>query len=168
MNCFPDKLYVVLSYQPWGHQLFKDIWWETLNLDLWLSGMTQTFSRISLWFDAGSNWRAWLFYFTVVNLTLSGLTATRNVLVRIRLQMFNRLSGSPRVIQGQTVNLPGVRLPTAWRGIRKDMSPQRSGLFSPADWLVWFAYVNPEVFSDRGSRNMCDVSTLPADKIEST
>lgn len=72
-----------------------------------------TVSRISLWFDAVSNWRAWLFYFTVVNLTLSDLTATRNVLVRMILQIFNRLSGSPRVIRGETVNLPGVHLPTA-------------------------------------------------------
>lgn len=50
------------------------------------------------------------YYFTVVNLTLSGLNATGNVLVQIRFQIFNQLSGSPRVIRGETVNLPGVRL----------------------------------------------------------
>lgn len=44
----------------------------------------------------------------VVNLTLSGVTATGNVFVKIRLQIFSQLSGSPRVIQSQTVNLPGV------------------------------------------------------------
>lgn len=68
-----------------------------------------------MWFDALSHWQASLFYFIVVNLTLPGLTATGNVLVKIRLQIFNQLSGSPRVIRGQTVNLPGVRRPSVTR-----------------------------------------------------
>lgn len=87
-----------------GHQLGKNISGKYVGL----SGKTWAVSRISLWFDAVSNWQAWLFYFTVVNLTLSGVSATGNVFVKIRLQIFSQLSGSPRVIRSQTVNLPGV------------------------------------------------------------
>lgn len=50
------------------------------------------------------------FNFTAVSLTLSSVTATGNVFMKIRLHIFSLLSGSPRVIWGQTVNLPGVFL----------------------------------------------------------
>lgn len=69
-----------------------------------------------------------------MNLTLPGLTATGNVLVKIRLQIFNQLSGSPRVIQGQTVNLPGVHRPSMTRNQKWHVTSEKWGLFS--SWLT--------------------------------
>lgn len=84
------------------------------------------------------------FNFTAVSLTLSSVTATGNVFMKIRLQIFSQLSGSPRVIWGQTVNLPGVFL----CNLTCNLKWQWSGVFSSADWLVWFAYMNPEQDAD--------------------
>lgn len=73
-------------------------------------------------------------YYVVVNSTLPGLTATRNVLVKMRLQIFNQLCGSPRVIRGQTVNCPGVHLPSVTRNQKWHVTSEKWGLFS--SWLT--------------------------------
>lgn len=65
---------------------------------------------------------------------------------KLRLQIFNQLSGSPRVIRGQTKSQRVGLLHMTWREIRNDISPQSSRLLavlSSADWLVCFAYFNP-------------------------
>lgn len=91
-------------------------------------------TRISLWFDAVSNWQAWLFHFTVVNLTLSGVTATGNVFAKIRLEIFSQLSGSPRVLRSQTVNLPGVCPRNMTRNQKWHVTSEKRVLFS--SWLT--------------------------------
>lgn len=66
--------------------------------------------------------------------------------IKLRLQIFNHLSGSPRVIRGQTKSQRVGLLHMTWREIRNDMSPQSSrvlAVLSSADWLVCFAYFNP-------------------------
>lgn len=66
--------------------------------------------------------------------------------IKIRLQIFNQLSGSPHTIRGKTKPQGMGLLYITWREIRNDTSPQSSrvlAVLSSADWFVCLAYLNP-------------------------
>lgn len=74
------------------------------------------------------------FNFTAVSLIPSSVTATGNVFMKIRLHIFSQLPGSPRVIWGQTVNLPGVFLCNMTWNPKWHVTSVKWGLFF--SWLT--------------------------------
>ena len=129
----------------WMNKLGKHICWKICG-----------FMAVCYYVDSSQHFSVVWCCFQLANLVIAGvhwrnqscpccISATGNVFIKTRLQIFNQLSGPPRVIPGQTKPQRVGPLYITWQEMRNDVSPLSSGglaVLSSTDWFVCFSYLN--------------------------